>query len=123
MITRYATIAVVEDDAGVRTALGELLRAAEYDALTFASAEDFLESDRRDGVDCLIADVNLPGMSGVGLLKALAARSVSLPAVLITARDDPATRELMRQAGAVPHLRKPFSDDELFDAIRSVLRA
>ncbi len=123
MMTRYATIAVVEDDPGVRTALRQLLRSAEYDALTFASAEEFLESNRRDDVDCLIADINLPGMSGVALLQALAADGAALPAVLITARDDPATLELLRRAAPVPHLRKPFSDDDLFDAIRRVLRA
>ena len=123
MMTRYATIAVVEDDPGVRTALRQLLRAAEFDALTFASAEEYLESERRDDVDCLIADINLPGMNGVALLQALAADGVTLPAVLITARDDPATLELIRRAAPVPHLRKPFSDDELFDAIRRARHA
>ncbi len=123
MMTKSATIAVVEDDPGVRTALRQLLRAADFDALTFASAEEFLESSRRDDVDCLIADINLPGMSGVALLQALAADGAALPAVLITARDDPATLELLRRAAAVPHLRKPFSDDDLFDAIRRARHA
>ena len=123
MMTKYATIAVVEDDAGVRTALRQLLRAADFDALTFASAEEFLDSGRRGEVDCLIADINLPGMNGVALLKALAAAGTVLPAVLITARDDPATLELIRQAAPAPFLRKPFSDDELFDAIRRARHA
>ena len=122
MVTTYATIAVVEDDAGVRTALRQLLRAAGFVALTFASAEEFLETYRGHEVDCIVADVNLPGMSGVALLKALATAGVALPAVLITARDDPATLELIRRAAPVPHLRKPFSDDELFDAIRAAMR-
>jgi FixJ family two-component response regulator len=123
MATTYATIAVVEDDAGVRTALGELLRSAEFDALTFASAEEFLASRQRESVDCLIADINLPGMNGVALVKALAADGARLPAVLITARDDPATLELIRHAAPAPHLRKPFSDDDLFDAIRRARHA
>jgi FixJ family two-component response regulator len=123
MTTRHATIAVIEDDAGVRTALRQLLRAAEFDALTFASAEEFLDWGRRENVDCLIADINLPGMNGVALVQALAASGEALPAVLITARDDPATRELLRQAAPAPHLRKPFSDEDLFDAIDRALHA
>jgi FixJ family two-component response regulator len=123
MVTTVATIAVIEDDAGVRTALRQLLRAAGFVALTFESAEEFLEAYRGQEVDCVVADVNLPGMSGVALLKALAAAEVALPAVLITARDDPATLESIRQAAPAPHLRKPFSDDELFDAIDRARRA
>jgi FixJ family two-component response regulator len=117
-----STIGVVEDDTGVRTALQQLLRAAGFSALTFASAEEFLSSDALGQVDCLIADVNLPGMSGVALVKALGANSGRVPAVLITGRDDAGTIELMRQAGNVPRLHKPFSDDELFGAIHTVLR-
>lgn len=118
MATKTGTIAVVEDDAGVRTALGQLLRSADFDALTFGSAEEFLSSSRRTSVDCLIADINLPGMSGVALLKAIAVNGLTPPAVLVTARDDPATLELIRQAAPVRHLRKPFGDHELFEAIR-----
>jgi FixJ family two-component response regulator len=117
------TIAVVEDDPGVRTALEQLLRAAGFFALTFASAEEFLGAEPGPQIDCLIADVNLPGMSGVALLKALAEGGGARPAVLITGRDDSATVELRRQSAAVPWLHKPFSDDELFGAIRAVLPA
>ena len=119
MSTGNVTIAVVEDDASVRAALRRLLRAAHFDALSFASAEEFLQSDRRASVACLIVDINLPGMNGVELLRALAARGGVPPAVLITGSDDPATLELINRAAPVPHLRKPFSDDDLFDAISS----
>jgi FixJ family two-component response regulator len=123
MVKTLATIAVVEDDAGVRTALQQLLRSAEYDAVAFASAEEFLASHDRTGVDCLVADINLPGMNGVALVKALSAGDGAVPAVLITGRDDPSTMELIRQAGPVPRLQKPFSGDDLFDAIRTAMRA
>jgi FixJ family two-component response regulator len=123
MNTRRATIAVVEDDTGVRTALEQLLRSAGFNALTFESAEEFLEGDSSDSVDCLIADVNLPGISGVALVQTLVEEGAKLPVVIMTGRDDPTTGELIRQAGKVPCLRKPFSDDDLFDAIRSVLAA
>jgi FixJ family two-component response regulator len=123
MAHSVARIAVVEDDAGVRTALHRLLTAASFDACTFASAEEFLASPGRRGrVDCLIADIHLPGMNGVALLRALAADGEVPPAVLITARDDAATLESIRRAGPTPHLRKPFSDEALFDAIRRALR-
>jgi FixJ family two-component response regulator len=111
------TIAVVEDDAGVRTALEQLLRSAGFRALTFESAEAFLADSDTDYVDCLIADINLPGMSGVELVKRLGTDGQRLPAVLITGRRDPATMELARQVSDVPRLYKPFSDDALFDVI------
>jgi FixJ family two-component response regulator len=115
-------IAVVEDDTGVRTALQQLLRSAEYGAMTFSSAEEFLASGASGSVDCLVADINLPGMSGVALVRTLAAGDPTVPVVLITGRDDPGTMELIRQAGPVPRLHKPFSDDALFDAIRTAMR-
>src|SRR5919109_2523764 len=117
MVKTHATIAVVDDDAGVRTALRELLRSAGFEARTFAAAEEFLAAEGRDDVDFLIADVNLPGMSGVALLKTLAAGGTMTPALLITGRGDAGTVELIRQAGPVPRLTKPFSDDDLFGII------
>jgi FixJ family two-component response regulator len=123
MMKTRATIAVVDDDSGVRTALRELLRSAGFEALTFASSEEFLAAGHDDDVDFLIADVNLPGMSGVGLLKTLAAKGAALPALLITGRGDPGTIDLIRQAGAVPRLIKPFSDDDLFGVIDQALKA
>jgi CheY-like chemotaxis protein len=117
------TIAVVEDNVGVRTALQQLLRAASFDTLIFASAEEFLSAGAEERADVLIADVNLPGMTGVALVQRLAASGSVLPAILITARDDPATRHLIHQAGRVPRLRKPFSNDDLLGAIRTALSA
>jgi FixJ family two-component response regulator len=131
LITQYratmkqtrTTIAVVEDNPGVRTALQQLLRSAAFDTLIFASAEEFLSAGAEERVDVLIADVNLPGITGVALVQRLAASGSALPVILITGRDDPATRQLIRQAGPVPRLRKPFSDDDLFGAIRTALSA
>ena len=123
MTERRTTIAVVEDNVGVRTALEQLLRSAAFDTLTFASAEEFLSAGAVERADLLIADVNLPGITGVALVQRLAASGSTLPAILITGRDDPATRQLIHQAGPVPRLRKPFSDDDLFGAIRTALSA
>jgi FixJ family two-component response regulator len=121
MKSAIATIAVIDDDNSVRESLRELLRAADFGALTFASAEAYLNQPPTDRVDCLIVDVNLPGMSGVGLVHALTAGGSTTPVVLITARDDATTLELVRRAGRIPLLRKPFSEEELFDAITRVL--
>ena len=120
-MTIVATIAVIDDDESVRQSLRQLLRAADYNALTFGSAEEFLARGDGDHIDCMIVDVNLPGMSGVALVQTLLAQGKTIPAVLITARDDPATLDLIRRIGGVPHLRKPFSDDALFDALARVM--
>ena len=117
-----AMIAVVEDDAGLRTAIEQLLRSAGFRAVTFGSAEDFLASDGRGDVACLIADINLPGISGVELVSRLGTNGQSLPAVLITGRRDAATAELASRVADVPRLYKPFSDDALFDVIGRVMK-
>jgi FixJ family two-component response regulator len=121
MTNVLAMIAIVDDDDSVRYALRHLLRAAEFGVTTFGSAEEFLNSPDGEEADCLIADINLPGMSGVALVEALALAGRTVPTVLITARDDPTTVELIWRAGHVPHLRKPFSDEELFTAIQQVM--
>ena len=120
---KRATVGVVDDDAGVRTALHQLLRSAGYHARTFASAEEFLAVDDGEGVDFLIVDVNLPGMTGVALLRTLGERGVTLPSVFITGRDDATTADLRRQAPLVPWLSKPFNDVELFAIIHAALES
>jgi FixJ family two-component response regulator len=121
-MSNIATIAVVDDDDSIRQSLKQLLRATDFQALTFASAEEYLTHGDGARVDCLIVDVNLPGMSGVALVQALAASGSKTPAILITARDDSATLDLIRRAGPIPHLRKPFNDEQLFAAMSQVLR-
>lgn len=114
-------IAVIDDDDGVRAAVSDLLRAANFHARGFASAEAFLARVPPDRFDCLVVDVNLPGMTGVALLNALARLGSPQPAVLITGRHDPGTLDLLGRAASVPQLRKPFGDPELFDALRRAM--
>ena len=116
-----ATLAIVDDDASVRESLHQLLRAADFQAITFGSAEAFLDASEKPRLDCLILDVNLPGMSGVALARYLIAAGNTTPIILITARDDPATLELVRRAGPIPLLRKPFSEKALFDIMAWML--
>ena len=122
MFIANGMIGIVEDDTGVRTAMQQLLRSAGYATLAFDSAEAFLESGSLATIDCLIADVNLPGMTGVALLATLERRAEAIPAVLMTGRDDAATRELLREQPTVPSLAKPFSDSDLFEAIGNAIR-
>ena len=110
-------IAVIDDDPSVREALQELLRSARYQARTFPSAEAFLAAVAAEDFACLVADVHLPGMSGVALVHELVKSGRSVPTLLITARDDARTRELVNTAGAVPHLNKPFSDAAFFQVV------
>jgi FixJ family two-component response regulator len=114
-------IAIIDDDESVRHSLRHLLRSADFNPLAFASAEEYLGVCGDTRPDCLIVDVNLPGMSGVELLCRLASSSKATPAILITARDDRATLERIERASSVPLLRKPFGDEELFDAISTAL--
>lgn len=113
-------VAVVDDDAGVRGALGRLLRVSGYKVQTYASAEEFLESARLTELDCLIVDVYLGGMSGSDLHAELAAAGQALPTVLVTAHDDAAITALLRRAENVLCLRKPFDDSSLLFAIDCV---
>jgi FixJ family two-component response regulator len=110
-------IAVIDDDPSVREALQELLRSARYRARTFPSAEAFLAAMDPHDFACLVADVHLPGMSGVALVRELVKSGKSMPTLLITARDDARTRELVRTVGDVPHLNKPFSDAAFFEVV------
>ena len=112
------TLAVVDDDDDVRTALSRLLRAIGHQVRLFASAEEFEAEDI--AVDCVIADVRLPGLSGLELRERLRARNRHAPIVLITGDGD----RLVRDVGSTidtPLLTKPFDADVLADAIAAAM--
>jgi FixJ family two-component response regulator len=116
------TIVVVEDDASMGQALELMLRAGGYEVITFASAEAALEADAAATADCLILDIHLPAMSGFELFQRLALAGNELPAIFITAHDEPAARdEAERLAGAGRYFTKPFSGRALLDAIIQAL--
>ena len=112
-------IGVVEDDASFRRALGRLLSGAGFRVTTFASAEEFLASEGVGATACLVLDVHLGGMSGFELQQRLATTGAPIPAIFITAHDDPLTRE--RARAGVAYLRKPFREDALIGAIQQAL--
>ena len=115
--------AVVDDDISVRESLEGLIRSAGLDVRVFASAEEFLNSVHPRKADCLILDVRLPGMSGIELHRQLMARSCKMPAIFITAHGyDDRTRSQTHSDWTVTCLTKPFSEDDLFDAVQLALK-
>ena len=115
--------AVVDDDISVRESLEGLIRSAGLEVKVFASAEEFLNSVHPRKADCLILDVRLPGMSGIDLHRELMARSCKVPAIFITAHGyDDRTRSQTHSDWTVTCLTKPFSEDELFDAVQLALK-
>jgi FixJ family two-component response regulator len=112
---------VVDDDRSIRESLSDLIRSAGLNVQTFASAHEFLISQRPDVPSCLVLDVQLPGVSGLDLQQHLAAGHAPLPIIFITGHGDiPMTVRAMK-AGAVEFLTKPFDDDVLLHAIQHAL--
>jgi two-component system response regulator FixJ len=114
-------IAVVDDDESLRRSVRNFLRSVGFRVETFASAEDFLSSARRESTGCLVLDVRMTGMSGVDLLRYLAAGNVRIPAVVLTAHGDDEMRQRCLGAGAVAFLDKPFHAEALLDAVQTAL--
>lgn len=114
-------ISIVDDDEAVREATKGLMRALGFQAETFGSAEDFLNFDRLQSTACLIADVQMPQMSGLELYWHLVASGVSIPTILITAYPNDSVRARALKAGVIGYLTKPFNKDDLLDFIHSAL--
>jgi FixJ family two-component response regulator len=118
-----AAIVVVDDDDGLRQALGRVLNAAGFRAETFASAETLLESDAADGAACLVLDIHLPGLSGFELRRALVQSGGAQPPVIfITGHDGPAARAQAEALGAAGYLPKPFAGRTLVAAVAQAVR-
>jgi FixJ family two-component response regulator len=121
-LPEQVSISIVDDDGSVREGLVSLMQSHGYLAEAFESGADFLASDYRRRTDCLIADMHMPGMTGLELVEHLAGSAAALPTILITARRDEAVRERALQAGVLCYLPKPFREDDLLDCIRSALK-
>jgi len=112
---------VVDDDESVREALAGLMKSLGYRAMAFSSAEDFLNSQGRDSAACLIADVQMPGMTGLELYNQLIASGNPIPTILITAYPDKGMRVRALQTGVVCCLTKPFRESDLLACLDSAL--
>ena len=115
-----ALISVVDDDTWVRESLDSLIRSVGQEVRVFASAEEFLNSAHPRKADCLILDVRLPGMSGFDLQHRLVARKFEVPVIFMTAHGyDERARSEASSDWTVAYLTKPFSEDELLDAVQT----
>jgi FixJ family two-component response regulator len=112
---------IVDDDQGVCHALSSLFRSAGLAARTFGSAREFLDASLSDAPGCMVLDIRLPGLSGLDLQQELTDRGFQIPIIFITGHADvPMTVQAMK-AGAVEFLTKPFSDQDLLNAVQSAL--
>jgi FixJ family two-component response regulator len=118
---RTKLVAIVDDDDSMRTAVQDLLEAVGLAAQGFASAEEFLRSGKQHGTACLIADIRMPGMSGLELQAQLNAERCRIPIIFITAHGDARMRMQALRAGAVEFLAKPFDNEALLDSVRVAL--
>jgi FixJ family two-component response regulator len=116
-----ARVFIIDDDAGVREGIEDLVLSVGLQAESFANAQDFLTSQRLDGPSCLVLDVRLPGISGLELQRELRKVGVKIPIIFITGHADiPMTVKAMK-SGAVEFLTKPFRDQDLLDVIQRAL--
>jgi FixJ family two-component response regulator len=117
-----AVISIVDDDPSVREAMLGLVRSLGFEAVTFPSAEDFLQSEQIDGTTCLITDLQMPGLSGIELQSQLISRGNSVPIIFVTASPERGIEAQVRSAGAVGFLNKPFDDRMLIECLDQALR-
>jgi FixJ family two-component response regulator len=115
-------VAVVDDEESVRKALQRLLKAAGLSVTSFASAEEFLISGKLDSTGCLVADIRMPGMSGLDLLTELNRKHLPIPTIFITAHGDENLRMQAMRAGAVKFLAKPVDGSVLLSSVQAALR-
>ena len=116
-------VAIVDDDDLMRGALQGLLKAVGLPARAFASAEEFLSSGQYRETACLIADIRMPGMSGLELQAHLNAEHCKIPTIFLTAHGDAKMRMRALRAGAVEFMAKPFDDEVLLESVRVALES
>jgi FixJ family two-component response regulator len=114
-------ITIVDDDDQIREATEGLVRSLGYQAATFASAEEFLQSGSVNSTSCLITDVQMPGLSGIDLQRRLVERGVDMPTIFITAFPEEGTRARAMKSGAAGYLGKPFSEESLLKCLDATL--
>lgn len=117
-----ALVCVVDDDSVLRDSLSDLLRAAGYQAACFESAECYLASDERGACGCVVADLHMPGLTGIDLMKRVALAADAPRVILITGHPEEPWRERALDAGAAGFLRKPIESKSLLDLIERSLR-
>jgi FixJ family two-component response regulator len=123
MRTSETIISIIEDDESMRSSLAGLVRSVGWKALVYATAEEFIESGRHLETDCVVTDIQMPGLSGFELKDWLAEHSFLAPVIMITARSEKHLRSQALAAGAFCFLEKPFAPCTLLSCIESALSA
>ena len=116
------SVAIVDDEEGIRKALSRLLRASGLEAESYANGQEFLDAASGHRPDCVVLDLHMPGLSGLQVLRKLKAAGQRLPIIIITAHDQAETREQCMAEGARAYLRKPLEDRVLLNAISAAMR-
>ena len=119
-VNQHQSIVVVEDDAGMSKAIARLLRAAGFQPMSFASAEELLQTEAVDSAACLVLDIHLPGLSGMELRRLLVTSGRAKPVIFITGQDEAPLRDEARRLGCA-YFRKPFEGSALLAAIRAAV--
>jgi FixJ family two-component response regulator len=122
-LSKVPVIVIVDDDDSFRSATMSFIRSLGYAVLQFASAEAFLKSNRLHDADCLISDVQMPGMNGVELQGKLIDQGHRLPIIFVTAFPEMKARARALAAGAIGFLAKPFSDELMIACLNEALGA
>jgi FixJ family two-component response regulator len=120
-LSTLSVISVIDDDASVRAATNNLLSSHGYLVHAFASAEEFLQSARLDDSSCVIADVQMPAMSGLDLLIHMRAQGYTAPFIFITAFPEESVRARALKAGAICFLAKPFAAPALINCVETAV--
>jgi FixJ family two-component response regulator len=121
-LSMLSVISVIDDDASVRAATNNLLTSHGYMVHTFASAEEFLQSIHLNDTSCVIADVQMPAISGLDLLILMRAQGFRAPFIFITAFPDESVRDRALKAGAICFLGKPFAGPTLIKCLDTALK-
>ena len=120
---RVDFVFVVDEDLSARKGMARLIRTASYEVHEFASVNEFLEAVGSDVPKCVILDAGMPGLSPEALLAELEAIGLHPPIIVVTAYDDPQTRQKAEQLNAVAFFRKPVDGAALLDAIEWAMRS
>ncbi|MXN64227.1 response regulator [Stappia sp. GBMRC 2046] len=123
MSPKEIVVAIVDDDESVRRALQRMVLSLSFDPVGFQSGDDFVASLDRRMPDCVLLDVHMPGLSGLGVLRKMTAGRRHVPAIAITGFDQPGLREKCLDAGAVAYLIKPLDSSEVANAIENATAA
>jgi FixJ family two-component response regulator len=118
---KSAIISIIDDDIATRIALAALMRAKGFDAKAYQSAEDFLQAGAQETSQCIITDIQMPGLSGIELKQRLNDRKCTIPVIMITARAEERLHALAIESGAFCLLRKPFKSHALLECVERAL--